>query len=115
MAKNNNGGIMHAIRLLMIGVVFCYMITYNFPRTIHVEESSYYISSLRRSVRKCTSYCRETYADNPTKMKECIMKCVTLECEELHPNDPKEQKECIDKLYPRLTRVLTYKRNQKKG
>ncbi|MED6205291.1 hypothetical protein PIB30_016477 [Stylosanthes scabra] len=80
-----------------------------------LEESSYYIASRRHTVGKCTSYCREAYADNPTKMKGCIMKCVTLECEELHPNDPKEQKECIDKLYARFSRILTYKRNQKKG
>ncbi|MED6199218.1 hypothetical protein PIB30_073851 [Stylosanthes scabra] len=112
MAKNNNGVIMHAIRLLlMIVVVFCYMITKNFPRTIPVEESSYYFASTR-SVGKCTSYCREAYADDPTKMKECIKQCVTLECEQLHPNDPKEQKDWIEKLYARFTRVLKYKKSK---
>ncbi|QHO32097.1 uncharacterized protein DS421_8g247110 [Arachis hypogaea] len=102
--------VMHAIILLMIGVLICNG-TAKFHENIPMEywaSPSYYIAEKRgrTPLGKCTKYCRDEYAEDLRKTKECIKKCVVLECEERHGNEPRKKKECIDKLYARFTQII---------
>ncbi|QHN97631.1 uncharacterized protein DS421_18g629040 [Arachis hypogaea] len=108
MAKTS---VMHAIILLMIGVLICIgsaKFHENIPMKSWATPSYYIIAGGRgrTALGKCTKYCRDEYAEDLRKTKECIKKCVVLECEERHGNDPRKKKECINKLYARFTQII---------
>ncbi|XLT06481.1 hypothetical protein HN51_045230 [Arachis hypogaea] len=100
MARNS---VTHAIRLLIIGMIICFAIVKTITKESSWTTISFGIAS--SEMEKCVRYCKEEYADDPTKMKDCIMKCVVLECRDRHHrDDPKRKKECIHKLFEKYTK-----------
>ncbi|MED6195924.1 hypothetical protein PIB30_042396 [Stylosanthes scabra] len=96
----------YAIRLLMIGVIICFVILEfhgTIPRESWATTTSFYIASAHE-LDKCVRYCTTEYVDDSTKMIDCIKKCVALECQERHRDDPKMKKECIDKFFAKYTK-----------